>query len=293
MGKFRIIIFIVLAVLIAVFAVTRVYTGGVFMSPSGELRRVFYSNGGGMEGGFESRNLAIHDDGTATLTTQSASWHGARTQTCVYDVSADFVNRMRSLINDYQLWEASTRPESPYIALDADTWHVTLGFDGNTFDFNQNQELTKKDSEGVRAMLNLMSEMAAGEPVSDTLSPREVMMTFDGYTYTFLVNDSQAATDLCELCPIDLTAELVDDEFILLLPVELDVSDCAQAEGGGVGDLLYDPDAVSLVIETEAYEAKDGLYLLGEMEWPSVDRLLEAGGFEGYFYTNDYDEVYY
>lgn len=293
MGRFRIILFIVLAILIAVFAVTRVYTGGILMAPQGELKRVYYSNGGGMEGGFESRSLEIHDDGTATLTTQFASWYGARTRTCVYEVSADSVNRMRDLINEYKLWEASTRPDSEFIAYDADTWHISLDYENEDFGFSQNQELTKRDSEGVRALLSLMSEMTAGGAISDTLSPRKVMMSFDGYTYTFLVNDSQAATDLCGLCPMDLSADLVDGEFILLLPDALDVSDCAQAEGGGEGDLLYDPDAVALVIESEAYEAKDGYYLLGEMEWPSVDRLLEAGGFDAYFYTNDYEEVYF
>ena len=290
MGRFRIIILIVIAVLVGVFAVNMMSTGGIAMAPSGELRRVYYSSGGGMLGGFESRELMVHDDGTATLTTESASWYGARTQTCVYEVEADLVSRMRDLINEYELWEASIRPDSDLMVLDADTWHVTLGFDGNTFSFSQYQELTKREREGVSAMLKLMSEMAAGEPESDTLSPREVIMTMDGYTYTFLVNDSQAATDLCELCPMDLSADLVDGEFILPLPDALDVSDCAQAEGGGTGDLLYDPDAGALVIESEVYEAKDGYYLLGEMEWPSVDRLIEAGGFECYFYTNEYEE---
>ena len=285
MGRFRIIVFIVLAAVIAVFAINLLRTGGLVMSPKGELRRVYYSNGGGMNGGFDSRELQIHDDGTATLTTEEASWHGARTHTCVYEVSADLVARMRELVDSYELYKAETRPDSPFFALDADTWHMTLGYEGNTFDFNENQELSSKESEGVREVLKLMGEMAAVDPVSDTLSPREVIMTVDGYTYTFLVNDSQAATDLCEMCPMDLTGELEGEEFFLALPDELDVGDCPQAEGGGRGDLLYDPDLGELRIETVDYEEQDGLYKLGEMEWPSLDRLIEAGGFECHFYT--------
>lgn len=292
MGRFRIIIFIVLAVLIGVFAVSQVSSGGIVVSPKSDLQSVYYSNGGGMLGGFESRRLEIHEDGTGTLTTEYASWHGARTRTCIYEVDADLVTRMCELIDEYELWEASTRPDSELIAYDADTWHISLDFENEDFSFNENQELTKKDREGVSALLGLMSEMTAGGAISDTLSPRKVMMSFDGYTYTFLVNDSQAATDLCDLCPMDLTASLVDDEFVLPLPGVLDVSDCPESEGGRTGDLLYNPDTDELVIESESYDAKDGYYLLGEMEWPSVDRLLEAGGFDCYFYANDYEEMY-
>lgn len=285
MGRFRIIVFIVLAAVIAVFAINLLRTEGLVMSPQGDLRRVYYSNGGGMEGGFDSRELQIHDDGTATLTTEYASWHGARTRTCVYEVGAELVARMRKLVDDYELYKASERPDSQFFAYDADTWHITLGYEGNTYDFNENQELTREESEGVREMLKLFDEMSAVEPESDTLAPREVVMTVDGYTYTFLVNDSQAATDLCELCPMDLTGELEGEELFIALPDGLDVGDCEQAEGGGRGDLLYDPDLGELRIETVDYEEKDGLYKLGEMEWPSLDLLIEAGEFECHFYT--------
>ena len=292
MGRFHIIILIVIALLVGVFAVNMVSTGGFGMAPQGELRRVYYSNGGGMLGGFDSRELMIHNDGTGTLTTQSASWHGARTHICVYDVDAALVTRMRELINEYELWEAEKRPDSEFFAYDADTWRITLGFDGNTFSFNQNQELTAKDSEGVSAMLSLMGEMAAGEPVSDTLSPREVIMTLDGYTYTFLVEDSAAADNLCDMLPFDLEGRVVGSELVFELPGELDVSDCDEPETGGMGDLLYREDTGELMVALEEYEGEPGLYKLGEMEWPSVDRLLEADGETCSFYTYDYDEMF-
>lgn len=285
MGKFRIIIFIVVAILLAAFAIYQVREGGVSVYPQGALQYVRYSNGGGMTGGFSSKTLNIHEDGTGTLTTEYASWHGARTRTCVYEVSADLVARMRELVDSCELYKASDRPRSPFEVLDADTWSVTLDYGDQDYSFNEMQQLSRKENEGVSEMLNLFCEMEAVEPISDTLAPREVVMTVDGYTYTFQVNDSQAATDLCESLPLDLEGHADGSEIYVALPEGLDVGDCPEADAGSTGDLLYDPDTGELVIEGEAYEGKDGLYKLGEMESPYLDRLFESGDFGCYFYT--------
>ncbi|MBR3384532.1 MAG: hypothetical protein IKG69_04915 [Atopobiaceae bacterium] len=267
---------------------------GCSKAPVEPLSRVYYSYGGGMLGGFSTVELVIHEDGSATLTTEEAAWHGDRITTRVYEVDAETVSRVRETVDGCRLWLASTRRDSGIQVLDGDTWHMTLRFGDESYSISQMQEISRAENEGVDAVLALLREACQTGPTSETLSPRKVMLaTSEGYTYTFLVNDSLAADGLCDLLPLEAVPEARGTELVIALPEPLDVSDAPLAPGDdAVGTLLYRASTGELVIECAGYEAEDGLYELGAMEWRYADGLLDAAGGECSVWTYDYENMY-
>ena len=218
-----------------------------------------------MMGYVDSRELVIGGDGTGTLTTEFTQSEFDRTQTRVYEVSAESVERVRELVDGSELYRATARPEADSLASDSGGWTITLDYGEKSFTFNDTQQLSEGEREAVDALLLEFDGMASGEPVSESLSPRKLILTFGGVTYTFLVDDTQAATDLLELCPMDLETRVYGAELDFVLPEALDVSDAPEVTAGEKGELLYRSDTRELVIKLDGFEAGSTLYGIGEI----------------------------
>lgn len=260
-------------------------------TPDGPVTRVRYSLGGGMMGGFSSRELVLNPDGSATYTTTSQAWHGDRETTRVYDVDPAAFDRARDVIVERRLVRASKRPMSDLVVYDADSWTLSFEIGGETFVLREFQELGRDDREGVDELLEVMSAAAdSGTLLSEELSPRKVALsTAEGYTYTFDVNDSQAATDLIEQLPQDVSFELRGDEVVIALPVPLDVGDAPPVTACEAGTLAYRVSTGELVIACDVLEAEDGLYELGATEAYLLQGLVERGAGEGSLWSLNSD----
>ena len=261
-------------------------------TPEGPLTYLSYSTGGGMMGGHSSSVLRVSDDGSVTLTTSSQGWHGDREATRVYEVDPAYLDQARDIVERRHLVHASGLPMSDLFPLDADTW--TLSFTLGEYDHysvSQYQVLDAGSRDGVGELAALMAEAASsGTLLSETLSPREVFLSApDGYTYMFEVNDSQAATDLCEALPLEPSMEVRGDEVVLALPTPLDVTDAPKATGGEAGTLAYRASTGELVIECAAFEPEEGLYELGTTDAYYVEDIAQAGGGACSLWTNSYE----
>lgn len=238
------------------------------------IRSVSISSGGGMTGGGESSTLKRQNDGSVTLVTASKEWHNSRERSTTYTLDESAFERFAEIANEYDLRAASKRKQSDLMALDAPTSTLSydlMGEDGRwdrdgSFSISDTQELTKRDSEGWRAVAQALAELAAAHEGVESIEPRTFRLTVRGVQYPFTSNMSSAAEDLASRMPLNVTLENhADNEKIFYLDTPLDASDTPLASGEA-GTLCYFAPKNNMVIFCAEGAPCEGLYELGRAE---------------------------
>ncbi len=257
---------------------------------NGSLKYVRYSSGGGMEGGNESSELSRAKDGTVSLVVSSKEWHNARATTDTYELDESAFDAFVQIAEEYDLARAAKRKESELIALDAPTSSISYGYVGSdglldydqSFTVSSTQDLSDKEREGCRAVMNALAELASTHEGVHTQEPISFTLSAKGYPYTFVSNDSPAVEDLAERMPLSIKLEdHSDNEKTFHLDESLDVSDTPLATGAA-GTLCYDAPSNDVVIFCADVAPADGLYELGRIgEDYSIESLakIEPGDY--------------
>lgn len=249
------------------------------------IRRVCYTSGGGMTGGSNSIELYRADDGTVTLSTRNKEWHNSRAKGMDYVIEADAFDRFAELANTYDLFGASKRKTSDLIALDAPSDHVffdVLGEDGlididASFSISSEQQLSKSEREGYRAVIDALIDLARTHEGTAYLEPRTLSFSLGGTVFDFVLNNSSASEDLASRTPLDVTLENHGENAKSFhLDEPLDTSDTPVATSV-VGTVCYSAQDNEVIIFYGLGEATDGLYeLAGTGCSPEIDFLADV-----------------
>ena len=238
------------------------------------IRSVSYTSGGGMTGGGQSSELRRQKDGTVTLSTRSREWHNSRETGMDYVVDESAFERFAQIANDYNLLGASRRKESGLIALDAPTSSISFSVmeeDGSSasdasFRIRDTQDLTKTEWEGFNAVTTALAELAAASEGVPYAEPATLTFSFDGFQLGVTLNDSSAALDLAERCPLDIALEsYAESGKVFSLDEPLDTSDTPLATGAA-GTLCYLEPENDVVFFYEDGASYEGLYELGRID---------------------------
>ena len=259
------------------------------------IKNIRYSSGGGMTGGGESSELGRQKDGTVTLSTRSREWHNTRETGMDYVVDESAFDRFAQIANDYNLLRASKRKDSDLIVYDAPSSSLSFTVmkeDGSydldaSFRISDRQELTDHEWEGFRAVATALAELASQSEGVEYLEPVTMTIVAAGVQHQFTLNDSAAALDLAERCPLEIDIRnLADNQKAFSLDEPLDTSDAVPATGA-VGSLCYfEPDNEVIFFYKDG-EPADGLFELGHMDEAYLIEYLgdvEPGG--AYLWSN-------
>ncbi|MBR1829815.1 MAG: hypothetical protein IJ781_09990 [Atopobiaceae bacterium] len=142
--------------------------GGSDIEPS-RIMSVSITSGGGMTGGGEWAELRREDDGTVVYSTRFREWHDSPETGADYVLDEGAFERMAQIANEYDLRAASKRKQSELVVLDAPTSRLSFDmmdesgmYDPDaSFAISSEQELTKRDREGWRAVETALAELAA------------------------------------------------------------------------------------------------------------------------------------
>ena len=238
------------------------------------IRSVRYYSGGGMMGGGDSSELRRQKDGTVTLSTRSREWHDTRETGFDYVVDESAFDRIAEIVNEYDLFAASKRKMSDMQVLDApsSSLYVDTMLEDGTYDLDTSfhisstQDLTDRYREGFRAVVTALAEIAGENEGTPYAEPATITLGAAGVQYNFILNESPAALDLAERCPLEIQIEdYSDNEKIFYLDEPLDTSDAPLATGAAGTVCYFAPwnDVVFFYADGAPYE---GLYELGRIE---------------------------
>ena len=120
---------------------------------------VYYSYGGGMSGGNTSGHLYLKNSSWVYDYSSKPTWNSKETKK-VYHPGEEIIKQLEEIIRKYGLVEASKKPQSDLIALDADTASLSVTLeDGTSFRLYDFQDLDEHESEGYREFLKVLREI--------------------------------------------------------------------------------------------------------------------------------------
>ena len=264
------------------------------------IKSVRYSYGGGMSGGDDTVELARQDDGSVLLTTRKKMWHNSRATGFDYVLDESVFDRFAEIANEYDLLNASTRKYSDLIALDAATGHLSYSvlteegkYDGDaSFSISSEQELSKKESDGYRAVREALYSLAEEGEGTEYTEPISLTVTVDAVQHQFVLNDSACAESFAENCPSNATLEAFGDNGLAFELEEPLASHDGPEATGEKGTVCYDSSANDIVILLEDIEDVEGLIEIGRTKDSFEVNYLEdiESGSDAYIYTNYFDE---
>lgn len=271
----------IIVVVIAAVLIILAVAGGIYMIP-GLLANKKYENaqllscrssyGGDMNGSYRSIELRKISDTEAELIVEEQEAVWTRKETRKYPVNIAELDHVKQMVLEKHLPAAEKRPMSEFFAYDAGSSSFSCWFEnGESFSISSNQELKKKETEGVREVVAYLRSLASGEAVVE-VEPHEIRIsTNEGYTLMFQMNECQATDDLIAWIETldDAQVEISDyssNEKIFYPDVELDVSDCPLAESGEAGTLAYYAPWGDVVIFYDSFSPAAGLYELGKID---------------------------
>ena len=95
----------------------------------GELLSCGYSNSGDMNGNVDSAELKRQENGSLILKTQYSPSHDIPIEVKEYRADEDALDKLRTIIDEYNLSAWERLPRSDYFALDAATKRIYMAFD--------------------------------------------------------------------------------------------------------------------------------------------------------------------
>ena len=240
-----------------------------------ELVSCTFWTGGGMAGGHRGYDLYAEH----LIVSEQEMWNSREVHT-KYPVEPSALAHAKELMLQYRLDLASERPLSEDQMLDGDTSHLSFLFsDGTDFSVNSEQDLTDMESEGFWAMQAYLKSLAAGEGEAE-LEPMKLAWSLDGYTFTFLLNESVAAHTLIQCFSEAALENYGENGKCFPLDEAPDISDCPLAESGEAGVLAYDASRRYAVVFFAPFTPEPGLYALGTLRDPhdwKLETIRELG----------------
>ena len=238
-----------------------------------ELISCGFSTGGGMQGGFSSVYIRKDKDGNVTLETKYASNHAERIETKTYTSSQEDLEMIKNLIINYNMYKASKKKMSPYIAYDADTSNLSVSFSGGDyFNISSEQLLSQDESEHLYEIRDTLYSLAKGDPVIE-IEPHEIALILDGYQLGYLMNESIAVETLLPKLD-DYTFEDYEEcAKANTINIILDTEGLPSSTSISKGSLAYSPTSSQLLFLYDDYDGEEELYILGELEYLSDSSL--------------------
>lgn len=225
-----------------------------------------YSVGGGMLGGFSSSTLEKKKDGTVQYVTKYAETHSDRIVTKTYTATEEDLQQVQDAIIQYNMYGASKKGQSPFIVMDGDTSHLQVRFDnGESFSVSSDQNLSTTEAEHFRAIKQLLSSFAKGEPLVE-IEPHEIALILDGYQIGYILADSEATEALLEELGEYPFADYKECAIYTTLPKALPTQTLTKPTAIEPGDVCYNPSTNQLFFFYKACPTSDDLYQLGGME---------------------------
>lgn len=144
----------------------------------GDLLRVSYSTGGGMEGETHSETLAFDESGSLIFAVQSSPSHSIPVRVRTYAIAdADIMTKLRKYIDTYNLsvWEKLPFDDE-MIALDAPSTDIALVFDDTAYGGNSyhtcrisfDNVIPEGGWDILNGLVSLLRSCAAGSEMTDT-----------------------------------------------------------------------------------------------------------------------------
>ena len=281
MKKVLRIILIILLVAGGVFAMLPIIRGMKFKND--KLLSCGYSIGGGMLGGRSEISLKTDEKtGEVTLIVKEKETHADREVTTVYKRSPEDFERVRALVNEFNLYNASKKGRSPIEVLDGDTHSVFFDYSKGDFRVSDYQALTRKELKGMHALREYLYSLAQGDGVT-TLEPQEARLYLKtGYTFTFFV-EAPFDGKLDDILANDFEVYKYGNCGTVINKTEdLDTKDAASVSSASGGDIIYDSETGEIVILYDALETGKEIYLLAKAEyWYQESAAPHIEGMEG------------
>lgn len=232
-----------------------------------ELIEVSYSSSGDMIGSYYSANLKKIDDSSASLIIKSSPNHSTPITTTEYTLDTGGLDELKKMILEGNMIRASKAPLSPLIAYDAATCSISFRFDnGESFMVSDNQTLSKEQATCFREIKTFLYSLTEGKTGITSVEPHELAFSFDGYTYTFLIDQSVTEEQILQLAGTYEFKKYGNNEFIYYPSEKLDVTNLKPAEDGSAGTLAYYEPWGNVVLFYDDFSATSGLYYLGTIE---------------------------
>ena len=234
-----------------------------------ELVKCSYSHGGGMLGDVYVITVKKIDDNKSQLSIEESPSHNERIVTTMYDVDSEVFADLKQIMSDYNLYSVSKKGKSPFEVLDGPSTSISYTFeDYDGFRISDYQNLNKKDYEAIQKVRDTILSYAKGEPTV-SIEPHELGLNIDGYNLIYKMNSSKAAEHLVELSGKYLFDSYNDNGKKFHLEEKLDISDCPLADADSYGVITYYEPTDDVIVFYKEFEAIEGLYVLGELEYAS------------------------
>lgn len=231
-----------------------------------ELISCSVSTGGGMLGGHRHVSLAKDEVGAAVLTVREKQTHADREVTTVYNVDQQAFDRVREIVNEYNLYGASKRPRSGLEVLDGDTTTISFVYSQGDFSVPDDLALTPKMSKGYREFISYLDSLAAGEGIV-TVEPQQAALYLrSGYTLTFIVEDVFDGRMDGVFGDEDTASAFEDCGKVLRTDVSLDTSGAQPVQSADAGDIVYDIESGSIIVMYEGHDFGHGIYILARLD---------------------------
>lgn len=251
-----------------------------------ELKSCSVSTGGGMLGGYQSVTLK-KSDGSTVLIVTGRETHADREITTTYSVDPGALDRVREIVNRYDLYGASKRPYSRYEVMDGESTTARFSYENGGFSVSDNQSLTRKMREGMSEVQRYLGSLAQGEGVT-TVEPQTAMLYLNsGYTLSFFVADAFDGR-LDEILSEETEVSAYSDCGIVLQTVSgLDVSDAQSETEASAGAIVYEQNSGQIILLYDAHTFNTPIFLLAEIEygysttWPLIQEM--EGPYRLYF----------
>ena len=232
-----------------------------------ELISCGYSNGGGMQGGFSSVYIRKNNEGKITLETKEAATHSDRIVTKTYSKKKKNLNMIKDLIINYNMYKASKKKMSPYIAYDADTSNLSVSFSGGDyFNISSEQLLSEDESKHLYEIRDTLYSLAKGEAVIE-VEPHEIALILDGYQLGYLMNESDGVEALLPELNKYRFEDYNNCAKATTISISLNTEGLPSSSHLSKGLLVYSPTSSQLLFLYDDYDGEEELYILGELEY--------------------------
>ncbi len=230
-----------------------------------EMKACSVSSGGGMMGGYSRSSLKRDGAGGAVLTVSKKETHASREVTTVYRVDPAVFDRLREIVNQYDLYRASKRPYSKVQVMDGETTSLSFDYEKGYFSISENQVLSSGMKEGFRETERFLYSLAQGEG-ERSVEPQTAMLYLrSGYTLQFSVQDAFDGK-LEGILDEDHETEKTDAGILFAVVNDLDCTDAQPAETGAAGTIVYEPESGRIIILYEDHDFGSPVYVLAGLE---------------------------
>ena len=231
-----------------------------------ELRSCSVSTGGGMLGGCSQASLRINKDGSATYAVSQKETHADREVTTVYSADPHALERVREIVNEYDLYAASKRKYSDMQVMDGETTSISFTYSTGSFRISENQILSAKMREGFREFISYMNSLAQGEGVTTVEAQTATLYLRSGYTLRFIVEDVFDGRLDGILSEEREVSSFGESGIILRAADSLDVSGAEPVQSAGAGTIVYDGGSGGIIILYKDYDFGHGVYILARLD---------------------------